>query len=341
MAFGGLIITSHGRNALTEAQMGKTLVFTGIGIGDGTYTGSYNDIQSLQNELYRLPILSIKSSEGQCIIEADMTNAGLASGFYFREVGIYASIDGEEILYLYDNAGNDAEYIESASDVATIEKRLRFTINISGVENVSITGGSVLYVSRQEFDEAIQEIKDYTYEVIDEAKKKFSDKSEAIFKRDLYGLENFSLGVLDNLKAELSGQTVKVYSGDIIMQGRLFRLNEDVPAELDIDPGTSGTNRRDLIVARYHSDNEEENCICTVIKGSESVSPKDPDILEGDILSGEDSDMPLYRIILEGTEISGIERLFSTVPPFPRIRSGYTLPDTAMEGDIFLLLEGE
>ena len=37
MVFGGMILTNKGREALTRAQLGGQLNFTGVAVGDGSY----------------------------------------------------------------------------------------------------------------------------------------------------------------------------------------------------------------------------------------------------------------------------------------------------------------
>lgn len=167
MAFTGLIMTNEGRYALTRAQLGEDLKFLYIAIGDGKYSGSYNDIRELANRLFTIQIGKMEIEADNCILEADITNIGTEQGYYLRELGIYAESRGKEILYAYTNAGNDAEYIPIGGAAATVEKRLRFTLAVSGTENITIAGSSVLYVSQHEFEEYQSSILAITEQEID------------------------------------------------------------------------------------------------------------------------------------------------------------------------------
>lgn len=115
MAFGGLILTNKGREALTKAQLGGVLNFTGIAVGDGSYSGSYNDIGSLVNQVSVLDILKADVKDHTCVLTADLSNADIAEGYYLREIGILADNGDETVVYAYTNAGTDAEYIPAST----------------------------------------------------------------------------------------------------------------------------------------------------------------------------------------------------------------------------------
>lgn len=158
MAFGGMILTNKGREALTRAQLGGQLKFTGVAVGDGSYGGSFNDIKSLSHRLAVLDVLRAETEGNVCTVETDLSNAGLTEGYYLREIGILAECGGGEVLYAYANAGADAEYIPAGDGAVNMEKRLRFSLITEGVENITFSLSSVLYLAQQDFEEAIQGI---------------------------------------------------------------------------------------------------------------------------------------------------------------------------------------
>lgn len=149
MSFGGFIITNNGRNELARAQNGGTLSFSKVVLGSGKHTGSFSDITSVVNPVVELVIGKVYVESSKCIIECDFSNDSIQSGFYLKEIGIYAN----GILYCYDNAGDDAEYIYPAGSAVVKQKRLRFILNISSTTNVSLVAGSGLYTTYQEFEE--------------------------------------------------------------------------------------------------------------------------------------------------------------------------------------------
>jgi len=158
MAFSSLILTNKGREALTRSQLGATLKFTGVAIGDGSYNGSYNDITALSNPLTVLDILNVNIKGNICVLEADLSNEGLTTGYYLREIGILAKNGDETVLYAYTNAGTDAEYIPAGNGAVSVEKRLRLSLITEGVSDIKFGVASVMYVAQKDFEEAVQNI---------------------------------------------------------------------------------------------------------------------------------------------------------------------------------------
>ncbi len=114
----------------------------------------------------------------------------------------------------------------------------------------------------------------------------------------------------------ISNNSIRVADGDIIMQGRHIRLNEGSYVDLAIENGTQGSNRNDLIVARYTKDSRTgvEDCNLVVIKGTESTgTANDPKYTSGDIINDHVliADMPLYRIPLNGLTVNAPVCLFN------------------------------
>jgi hypothetical protein len=113
----------------------------------------------------------------------------------------------------------------------------------------------------------------------------------------------------------ISNNSIRVADGDIIMQGRHIRLNEGSYVDLTIDNGSQGTNRNDLIVARYTKDSQTgvEDCNLVVIKGTAvSGTAADPAHTVGSIINDHvlQADMPLYRVPLNGLTVNALEPMF-------------------------------
>lgn len=106
----------------------------------------------------------------------------------------------------------------------------------------------------------------------------------------------------------VNSNTVRIGSGDILMQGRHIRIDDGSTVDVAIQNGTSGYKRNDLIVVRYTRDVSTgvESADLVVIKGTATTgTASDPAITEGDIITGnaKTADMPLYRIPLNGLTI--------------------------------------
>lgn len=139
------------------------------------------------------------------------------------------------------------------------------------------------------------------------------------FNAALFGTGQFVFSKGNQLSASIvTNNLIRVLDGDIFMQGRHIRLNEDTYVDLTIENGSQEMLRHDLIVARYTKSNvtgvEDVNLV--VIKGTavaSSASPSDPAYTEGDIISGHalQNDMPLYRVVLNGLNVQSLVPLFT------------------------------
>jgi len=179
MAFTEFKITNEGCKALAAAQLSGKLAFTQISIGSGIYTGDFKESQSLVNKLFEINVINSTLEDHACILEADLSNKDLKEGYYFREIGVYAELDGVEILYAYTNAGEDAEYIPKEAASVSVEKRIKISLFVTGVSEVSILAGSVLYVTQQEFENHTESGNhDNRYYLKDEIDKTFNTKAQ-------------------------------------------------------------------------------------------------------------------------------------------------------------------
>lgn len=141
MSFGGLIQTINGRNELAKAELGGKFEFMEILLGDGEYTGSFTNKESLEHTVLALPVSSMKRKGSEVIIESDFNSKSAPKAFYLREIGITAN---NKLCY-YDNAGADAEYIDPETSAIVKQKRLRFVLAISSGTEVTVTLAEGLY----------------------------------------------------------------------------------------------------------------------------------------------------------------------------------------------------
>lgn len=146
MSFGGLILTINGRNELAKAELGEVFQFTEVVLGDGEFRGSFSNKTSLEHEVMRLSITSIKRKESEVIVECDFDSKSAQQAFYFREIGIV----GNGKLCYYDNAGADAEYIDPESSTIVKQKRLRFVLAISSEVELNVALAEGLYALDQD-----------------------------------------------------------------------------------------------------------------------------------------------------------------------------------------------
>lgn len=160
-AFGGMIITNKGRALQAKAQTGTQLKYTRIKVGDGKLGGQ--SIPTLNDLISAKKSLDIKKLEvrpgGMAVVGSMLSNAGLKSGFYFREFGVFAHDPDEgEIMYCYGNSGENAEYIPPEGGPDVIEKYIDAVTIIQSAQNVSaVMDESLIYPTKKEMEVAIKE----------------------------------------------------------------------------------------------------------------------------------------------------------------------------------------
>ncbi|GKS13308.1 hypothetical protein YDYSY3_43080 [Paenibacillus chitinolyticus] len=169
-AFGGFVLTNKGRNLQAKAQTGVTLNYTRMGVGDGQLGGqSIPVLTKLIGEKKSLAISKLKiQTQGRAVIGAVLSNQDVATGFYFREIGIYAQDPDEgEILYCYGNAGTNAEYIPPVGGADIIEKSIDAIVIVGNAANVTATiDSSLVYATQGDLQDAENRSKKYTDEQI-------------------------------------------------------------------------------------------------------------------------------------------------------------------------------
>lgn len=148
--FGGMYFTNKGRALQAKALTGVQLNFTRIAVGDGNLSGqAIQELNALIHEVKSIPIIKLKNSnDGKATIGGTLTNQGLATGFYYRELGLFAQDPTlGEILYCYGNAAALAEYIPADGGADIIEKQINIVAIVGDATNVSATLNSLIQVS--------------------------------------------------------------------------------------------------------------------------------------------------------------------------------------------------
>lgn len=154
----GTKLTLKGLDLLAECQTGKNLKFTRVSMGDGTLVDGV-DIRTLDGLISPKIDLAIKSCEvtgqGTTTIVTELKNNNLKTGFFAREVGIFAQgEDGKEILYAIRNTGADSEYIPAGGGSECIDMIYEIVTVVDQCENVTaVINGEISYVSRVDFNQ--------------------------------------------------------------------------------------------------------------------------------------------------------------------------------------------
>lgn len=115
---------------------------------------------------------------------------------------------------------------------------------------------------------------------------------------------------------QVSNNLIRIHDGNGIFQGRHFDIKTNDYIEIEIDNGLQALKRKDLIVFRYQKnvDTKIESLTPLVIKGVSGDTAVDPEYINGDISNGDvTADCPMYRIEIDGLNITAIEPLFNVI----------------------------
>jgi hypothetical protein len=123
--FPGLILTDAGRDILAKALTGQTLTFTRVALGDGTEPATPETLTGLVNELQTISIQSFEViGDGTSKIRAILTNVGITTGFFVREIGVFAQDPDtlQEVLYSYANSGSQSDFMPAEGGATIVEQ---------------------------------------------------------------------------------------------------------------------------------------------------------------------------------------------------------------------------
>ncbi|MDE7309821.1 MAG: phage tail protein [Lachnospiraceae bacterium] len=157
MAWTGLTLTVEGRNALNQAQLAGRIQFKSIVVGDGAAPVNFRTLKKLVHQLYEITDIKVDMTEDGCTVTADFPKVDY--DYYFREIGIIVTTDEGDRLYVYDNCGEDAQYMVSSTGVETTKKRIRLALAISDVEEITVSAAEILYVAYDDYENTIKNLK--------------------------------------------------------------------------------------------------------------------------------------------------------------------------------------
>ena len=161
MSFTAPRFTDEGKALQAKAQAGTALKFTKMQLGDGELgSQAIAAMTGLINPLITVGVSSVKAGNNYATVKSNFSNSGLTTGFFWREIGVFAANPekpndrNSDILYCYANAGSLAEYIPAAGS-EIIEKIISIPCIIGDAENVSAEIESGIYATKYELKEHI------------------------------------------------------------------------------------------------------------------------------------------------------------------------------------------
>ncbi len=140
--FNAPVFTTAGKALLTRNIAGEKIIFTTIQMGSGFITDSIDSMTALVNKEATINA-AVKNENNQFVnVSASFNNQNLSTGFYWREIGVFAADPSapndrsKDILYCYQNAYDTAEFIPPPT-TATIEKGISIPIIVGNTATVS------------------------------------------------------------------------------------------------------------------------------------------------------------------------------------------------------------
>lgn len=164
-AFSNNSVTLKGAVAIAALMAGGTLEFTRIAVGDGNIPSGQTALTmtDLSHRLFDVNIQEVYSdSESQATVIGVFNNSQTETGFYYRELGLFAKdpATGAEILFCYGNAGDEAEWISPAGEESVIEKEVHIVTLVGNATTVTATIKSGIYPTMEQMTAAIKVVDD-------------------------------------------------------------------------------------------------------------------------------------------------------------------------------------
>ena len=148
-------ITDSGRVLLSHVQMGAVFTPTKIVMGSGNLPAG-TTVRTITAVVAPEQTLLInkkkRSNDATVTIGGKYTNEDVTTGFYFRELALYAKAiyeDGTEVpevLYSYGNAGSTADYMPAYTTGQPVERQIDLVVYIGNDTEVNLTIESGLQV---------------------------------------------------------------------------------------------------------------------------------------------------------------------------------------------------
>ena len=139
--FPGLSLTIQGNKMILKSSTGKTedrLIITKAIIGDGQLTASIDGLTEIVSKKLEIGLSQVKEvANGQMQLQFNFDNRKVETGFFWREVGLYAKNgdSGEEKLIGYSNAKGLTSYIPDKTNIIPMQ-RLVIALGVGDNPNV-------------------------------------------------------------------------------------------------------------------------------------------------------------------------------------------------------------
>lgn len=160
-------------------------------------------------------------------------------------------------------------------------------------------------------------LKGITVNAAPEAEPHIYAEDDAAIFQSIFGEDGVS-SVGQACKATvLSNNKVRIADGVVFVGGHFARIPYGEYVDCEIANGQSGKNRNDIIVTKFVTTGSGgiDTMTCEVKQGTAGTTAADPALTQNDIYKGgKIREFPLYRVKIEGLNITAVEQLFTVVP---------------------------
>lgn len=168
--WGKPVLTKQGLKLQAKVDAGSKMQLTKCRLGSGTLSSgqSLEDLTELITPVQTLPIASVSYAEDShaCVITAVTDNSNVATGYYLREFGVYATDpDDGEILYAVAS-DSEPDFIPAQGTSAVISQEIGVALTFANAANVTAlvntsAMATITYVNTYVTD-AVADLKDMT-----------------------------------------------------------------------------------------------------------------------------------------------------------------------------------
>ena len=233
-------ITNKGSEYLAKCQAtGEGIKLVKVKIGDGRLLDSedpttFTDIKSIKKEVEVSEKTQIESNL-RLVIE--FNNEGVTTGYFPREIGIYA-LDGEtEILYWYINDGDQTTWMPPAEKAPV---KYKYGVNIMATNNETTLvnwTGKELWVDKEFLNKELEKKQDVNDNRLLTTVKTIWGAINELFNNKLE--KGGYTGTAQNLLTEIAKKASKTTLGRIIVGNG---LNVDSDGRISVAAHTHGAN---------------------------------------------------------------------------------------------------
>ena len=156
-----VVVTNKGHDLISTANAtNKAVTYIKAVVGDGQLNSqSIESLTAMISPKLELPLsMGVDLGGGQWRISFALSNSTVTNGFYAREVGVFAKLDGQDdstaILFGYTNGGNYVDYIPPKT--TPIDSQIfNCDFVIGDAENVTVNILDGTFVTHQALTNAI------------------------------------------------------------------------------------------------------------------------------------------------------------------------------------------